>query len=82
MTRKRFGSTAIESMTPRMVLRTVLSITEKSAMFAASVKSSFRVGVLRKAIWTAPIYVRVRIYFAYWLAGCMTYQGDNIRQWA
>jgi hypothetical protein len=39
----------MDSMIPRMMLRTVVSMMEKSAMFAASVKSNARLGVLMKA---------------------------------
>jgi hypothetical protein len=56
---------------PRMMFRTVESMMEKSAMFAASVKSSARLGVLMKAICAAPIYDRVSAHEVKW--------GANIR---
>jgi hypothetical protein len=44
-------------MMPRMVFRTVFSIKKQSAMLAASVKSSLRLGGLTKLTCAAPILV-------------------------
>ena len=46
----------MEEITLRMTFRTVLSMMDKSAMLAASVKSSSMDGGLMKATCAAPIY--------------------------